>query len=350
MMIDRKALKWAAKQKLRGQKPSPLMVTLAFLLLTAGISTIVRLVAMNPIQLTQAALSAADAGYSYTDILTALTSAQESRSTLFYPLNLLIMLYGWVVSFGYASYNLNRTRGLEAGYGSLISVFSRSGKVMLMNLIVMGFTFCWYLMVMMPVVIFTSIAVGVFSVVLMGSGGAGSEAFIWGILLLIFVVVVAALLALFFITARYAQTDYVLLDDPDVGALDAVRRSRAVMTGRTMEYVKLRLSFLGWELLTGLVAAVVFLGVWMLSLVIIHLTGGVVTDSSSITVGMVAAYGFALLASLPLTLWVTSYTHGTMAEYYCAITADSPAPLQPSGTWNASPGPDHSGGQGPDLF
>lgn len=50
----------------------------------------------------------------------------------------------------------------------------------------------------------------------------------------------------------YSQAMFILADNPDIGAREAIRRSEEMMMGHKMELFLLELSFLGWHLL-GLV-------------------------------------------------------------------------------------------------
>ena len=48
---------------------------------------------------------------------------------------------------------------------------------------------------------------------------------------------------------RYSQANRCLLDDPEVGVLEAVRRSKSLMAGKKLELFSLHISFFGWKLL-----------------------------------------------------------------------------------------------------
>jgi uncharacterized membrane protein len=48
---------------------------------------------------------------------------------------------------------------------------------------------------------------------------------------------------------RYSQAYYILRDHPDIGALEAIRRSKALMVGHKWRYFVLGLSFIGWFIL-----------------------------------------------------------------------------------------------------
>lgn len=47
----------------------------------------------------------------------------------------------------------------------------------------------------------------------------------------------------------YSQAMYILAENPEMGALDAINQSKEMMEGHKMEYFLLELSFVGWFLL-----------------------------------------------------------------------------------------------------
>lgn len=50
----------------------------------------------------------------------------------------------------------------------------------------------------------------------------------------------------------YSQAMYILAENPEIGALEAINRSKAMMEGRKMDLFVLELSFFGWFLLCGI--------------------------------------------------------------------------------------------------
>jgi len=50
---------------------------------------------------------------------------------------------------------------------------------------------------------------------------------------------------------RYSQTFYVLMDDPEISAIDAIRKSSDMMSGAKLKLFMLVLSFIGWAILTA---------------------------------------------------------------------------------------------------
>lgn len=55
---------------------------------------------------------------------------------------------------------------------------------------------------------------------------------------------------------KYAMTFYVLKDNPELSAIDALRLSEDMMYGAKMKLFKLHLSFIGWIFLTALTAGI----------------------------------------------------------------------------------------------
>lgn len=64
---------------------------------------------------------------------------------------------------------------------------------------------------------------------------------LWGLLLVIPGVIKAF---------EYLVVGYILADDPDMGVMDALRKSRRMMKGHNWNAFVLSLSFLGWEILS----------------------------------------------------------------------------------------------------
>ena len=65
--------------------------------------------------------------------------------------------------------------------------------------------------------------------------------FLWSMLL-----VIPGIIAAY----RYSQALYIMLDNPELSALDCIRKSKELMTGHKWERFVLDLSFLGWAILS----------------------------------------------------------------------------------------------------
>ena len=54
----------------------------------------------------------------------------------------------------------------------------------------------------------------------------------------------------------YSQSMFILAENPDIGAREAIDRSKAMMEGHKMEYFVLMLSFIGWFLLCAITCGI----------------------------------------------------------------------------------------------
>lgn len=64
----------------------------------------------------------------------------------------------------------------------------------------------------------------------------------------------------------YAMSFYLMIDNPELGAKEAITKSRKLMNGHKWELFVLELSFIGWILLSILtfgILAIFFVGPWM---------------------------------------------------------------------------------------
>lgn len=60
----------------------------------------------------------------------------------------------------------------------------------------------------------------------------------------------------------YSMTYYIMLDNPEISALDAIRKSKELMKGHRFDYFILNLSFIGWILLGILTCGILY--VWLI--------------------------------------------------------------------------------------
>lgn len=81
----------------------------------------------------------------------------------------------------------------------------------------------------------------------------GLFTFLWSLLLVIPGIVKAC---------AYSQAMYILADDPSIGPMEAIRRSKAMMDGHKMEFFMLGLSFVGWALLGVLTFGILY--IWLI--------------------------------------------------------------------------------------
>ena len=325
--VSRKDLKRAARESLRTDRPSVWKVTLVYLLLTSGLFLLLNLVLGGSVASTRDMLAAL---LTYTDpqqLLAALAAPDSPVAVPVFFLQILLQLYAAVLSFGYYSYTLRRSRGETAGFSDLLSGFGMAGRVILMNLIILAFSLCWTVLVMVPVSLILSLLVTVFA---MGSYFYAPSAEVITVQLaalyvvLIVLLIIAALIILFLLL-RYVLSPFCLADHPDGGSLEAVRRSRALLYARRGEVFKLVLSFLGWSILNSVLSVLVS-SVCMGLGCAFFLTSG---SLAALTAGIAAGQVLSFLLPLPLAVWLQGYYAGTLARYYCAVSDAA----QPADEW-----------------
>ena len=109
-----------------------------------------------------------------------------------------------VIDVGYKGYCLKISRGQAGDYKDLLDGFLFFGKIILISLMTTIFTMLWFLLLIFP-----------------------------------------GIAAIY----RYSQAYYILLDDPDKGALQCIRESKRLMTGKKLDLFLIDLSFFGWVIL-----------------------------------------------------------------------------------------------------
>lgn len=60
----------------------------------------------------------------------------------------------------------------------------------------------------------------------------------------------------------YAMAPYIIAENPEIGALEAINRSKAMMEGHKMELFVLSLSFIGWYMLGAVTFGIAF--IWII--------------------------------------------------------------------------------------
>ncbi len=71
----------------------------------------------------------------------------------------------------------------------------------------------------------------------------GLYTFLWSLLLIIPGIIAAY---------SYSMAPFILIDNPDIGVSEAIRRSKEIMRGHKFDYFALQLSFIGWAILACL--------------------------------------------------------------------------------------------------
>lgn len=202
MIIDRPQAKLAAKNCMRTARVSPYQIGLVYILITLGLSAF-------DTSMTQAfgVEYVVDPVY-YTTVL--------MPSGINWFITILIGLIGIILEAGFVTYCLAIRRGKEMPLTTLFDGFSIAGKLILLNIVIGTLIFLWTLLFIIP-----------------------------------------GLIACY----RYRFALYNLLENPDIGIMEAISLSKEQTRGYKWQLFVLDLSFLGWLILD--VCTLGFLGIWL---------------------------------------------------------------------------------------
>lgn len=114
------------------------------------------------------------------------------------------LIIGGPIYFGVAAFFLKLARREPAEFTDLFSGFSLFKTNFIMNLLIIIFTVLWTLLLIVPGII-------------------------------------AAI--------KYSMAYYIVNDNPEIGAMEAINRSKEMMYGHKMRFFEMWLSFLGWFIL-----------------------------------------------------------------------------------------------------
>ena len=121
---------------------------------------------------------------------------------------------GGAVRLGYCRFKLNLLYGYKASCNDLFSCFDNFGKAFVLNLLVTIYTILWTLLLIIPGII---------------------------------------------ARLSYTMAPYILLENPNMSASDAIRMSKQMMAGYKGRLFCLHLSFFGWAMLCILSCGIGFL-------------------------------------------------------------------------------------------
>ena len=293
MGFDRFAAKHAARESMRLNNPSPVLVTLVYFILTTLLSAAITYLLYDP---SADLMWCVQAGYEAEEILDYILQNHQRDLMLLVGVEFLYGLYLTYMSFGYTSYALRMARNEQPGMSHLFDGFARPLRVLWADILVNLFTTLWTLLIVVPLSL------------LLALGGLD-------MVNSVYIVTTVMVVTLVVVTYRYRLTSYFIIDDPDCTARQAIRRSKQAMKGWKWSLFCLDISFFGWMLLSALLGAFIS-----------YLLPVVITDV--------------------LCFWVMPYRRASEANFYDAITG----PSQPSGGYA---GPDydyHSNSDGPQPF
>lgn len=316
MYYDRAQLKRDVKLVMKQTKPSPLLVTLLYLVVVAVggwlLNTVLgRLLSSGGGDFTELVTSLMQRGYEADEALEAAMALMLSQGAGVVVqmvvgsmvMSFLMSLWQGVMGVGYCGYCLSMVRGENPPVGKIFGSFQNVLGVLITRLLTGVFIFLWTLLSILgaAVVFFLLALTRLLDVPLLGT-------------LLGLAVMVGLVLMVIRLTLRYALVDYALLDK-GLSGMDAIGESKRLMQGNIGKAFVLQLSFFGWYLLlfVGLYVSII-LGV---AIVMAQAFGGASMS------GLIAASGVSLLLILAvcigaalLYLWLYPYATGAMARFY----------------------------------
>lgn len=208
MSINRITLKENAKSSISGAKPNPALITLVYMLIVYLIGSIeLRLTDMTGFDIARFLYDAAW----LEEYIFPIGSTLANTALL---LTAVISVLSQILQVGYISYSLGISRGEAMSYGNLFDGFKFFGRAILIVILQFVFVFLWSLLFIIPGII---------------------------------------------AAYRYSQSFYIMLDNPDMSALDCIGASKEMMRGRKLDYFVLELSFLGWYILCGLTLGILYI-------------------------------------------------------------------------------------------
>lgn len=244
MGFDRFSAKMQARASMRTNRPSPVKVSLGFLILTVLLNWGIRWFLFDPVSAFYEYYLYW--GYEAEEIFRYLAETYSTEILIFAAFNFLFGLYRTVMEFGYTSYALRMSRNEQPGFSHIFDGFLRPvhvlGSVLLQGLLLFLWTLPFY---------------------------AGAAAFLhWStldgsvlFLALSWACLIGALVVGEIKAYSYRLTWYFMLDDPACSSRRAISRSKQVMRGWKLDLFFLDLSFLGWTILSGLTLGV--LDMWL---------------------------------------------------------------------------------------
>ena len=381
MNYDRKALKERAKASLRGARPRTWKVTLLYWLLVAlipgAISFALQWVGQSGIFAYLKELYTDPVGWSMRIEAMDTNDLLGYYRSIYVPvvgaglvstfITILVRIFQVVMSYGYANYALKLYCGEPTETGHIFSGFPVAGRAICTGVVTFIFELLWTL---------AAAVMGIFATMILGTAmtAAGDIGLVFGLCVLLMIAVwVAVILFSNFIACRYALAPYFILTT-DMGTMEAVRESKEAMRGNLGRRFMLDLSFIGWELLNGLIVMGVFLVGYIVLVIALSVSMAFQTVNSMSYVDpsyfesdlyvnqvvgqlmgqLLAGVGIlavlAEVAALPIGLWLTAYRGSAYAGFFLAATGEdeppaAPHPMgdyippQPSDIWDNVPTP-----------
>ncbi len=261
MMYNRAYLKASAKRRLKQKEtPSITMVTLVFLLLYSLLDQVASLFYTQDSALMTLETDAELIDYDALQT-TIVSYYMSSESLISMFCSIFMTFFCLMLMAGFCYYLMNLARNRPAGFSDLTYGLEILPKLILLYVIEFIFIFLWSILFVIP-----------------------------GIIAM----------------CRYSMAMFILIDNPDISPMEAIRRSKAMMHGYKLHLVTFLISFIGWYILGCIPTLCGSLVGYMLGDTLFG--AGLLADLLSVLLG------FGL--GLTITLWLTSYMNLSMVYFY----------------------------------
>ena len=222
MTLNRAALKADARDRMRRYKPNPILMGL----IVVAIAWLLQILSMNVLGLSriqQYFYSAMTSSYAnYAEAMEKLNEQMMQFWTNYHPsafarlLAVALGIMNLMINVGFTIYALHVCREEKADFGNLFDGFGIIFRVLWLSILEYLFIMLWSLLLFFP-----------------------------------------GIIAMY----RYRQAIYLLIEHPEMSAMQCITASKELMRGHKWELFVLDLSFLGWDLLEALVFPLV---IWLL--------------------------------------------------------------------------------------
>lgn len=207
MKINRAAIKQNAKNIISTAKPSPILIGIAFICIAWTLEFLM-LTVSGHYEVYMKTMEQIMAGN--LDYIPIMPKVNPWGAAL--GIAILMMLI--MMKVGFTIYCMNICHFRNAGLGNLFDGFAIFFKSLWLHILMFAFVYLWSLLLIVPGII---------------------------------------------AAYRYRMALYIMLDNPQLSAMECIRASKEMMDGRKGELFVLDLSFLGWYLL----AAFPFVMIWV---------------------------------------------------------------------------------------
>lgn len=256
-MIDYRQLKINAKEAMAQTRPRPFWVTLAVFAILLALSVLSMFVSGQWNMLREF--------YATMDYDILMEGAGISVFAWF--LSLALGMMSIVLSVGYRLYALKVNRRESASFGTVLDafgVFFRAVWISYLRNIIIGAVFIGAYMVIGSVLSMVLLMPQAMSEVVQDPDML-LDTMTWTL----FLAVLAAMIPAVIVSYSYSQGVFIMLDNPQLSAMQCLALSRAVMRGHKWEYFRLCLSFIGWIFLS----IVPFVGLWVMAYMRVTMAG-----------------------------------------------------------------------------